>query len=374
MTAVHLFAAFLLASAAPRTVVLEPCGEVTFTNVPRRAIVADANYAEMIALTGRRVEACISKGARFERNVFWDRLPGYSPTNTVTGATLAALPGEGAFAFDREFFYAWRPDVIHIDPLMLGHAKGWEPAKIDDVRTRLAPFFANRFSRDWAPPRDRPDYTFYTIPELAEKMAVAYDATAHVAKILAFVKEAEDRIAAKVASVKNPPRVALVYGGGRVGCVLPFRLNRGNGQAQYRVLRVRDAFDEYKFRTYGDGGAAGGSCDFETLLKIDPDVIIIPFAGAMRPGDMMYADYQNFLKQKDHPVARHLKAFKNGRVYPGGTPLQGPVVYLFQLEMAAKQLYPELFGTWREDGAYPESEQLFDRAALVRLLLPENMV
>ena len=42
---------------------------------------------------------------------------------------------------------------------------------------------------------------------------------------------------------------------------------------------MRDAFDEYKFRTYGDGGAAGGSCDFETLLKIDPDVIIIPSRG-----------------------------------------------------------------------------------------------
>ncbi len=368
MIAAHLFAALLFASAAPRTVVLEPCGEVAFTTVPRRAIVADANYLEMVALTGRRVEACVTKGARFERNVFWDRLPGYSPTNTVACETLASLPGEGAFAFDREFFYAWRPDVIHIDPLMLSHAKGWEPDKVEDVRRCVAPFFANRFSRDWAPPRDRPGYKFYTISELAEKMAVAYDATEHVAKILAFVKAAEGRIAAKVASVMNPPRVALVYGGGRVGCVLPFRLNRGNGQAQYRVLRVRDAFADYKFRTYGDGGAAGGSCDYETLLKIDPDVLIVPFSGSMHTNDMQYAAYRDFVKQKDHPVARHMKAFKAGRVYPGGTPLQGPVVYLFQLEMAAKQIYPELFGAWREDGVYLESEQLFDRAALVKLL------
>jgi hypothetical protein len=46
---------------------------------------------------------------------------------------------------------------------------------------------------------------------------------------------------------------------------------------------------------------------------------------------------------------------------------QGPIMNLFQLEMTAKQLYPDVFGSWPgyEDGEsypeIPEDERLFDR-------------
>lgn len=356
-----------LVLAVARTVVFEPCGEVTFTNVPARAFVSDANYAELVALSGRKVTACIARGARYDRCVFWERLPGFSPTDGVTATDLSALPGEGAFAFDRELFCLWRPDVIHIDPLLLGRVKGWGPEKVADVRTRVAPFFANRFSRDWSAPRECPGYRFYSIPEIAEKMAVAYACTNRMARLLDVVARTERAIAARIGGLE-PPRVLLVYGSGKAGSVVPFRLNRGNGQAQYRALRAKDALEGCRFRTYGDGGAAGGTIDFETILTLDPDVIVVAFAGAMRPGDPMHETFRDFLRQKDHPVARHVRAFRNGRVYPGGTPLQGPLVYLFQLEMAAKQLYPQAFGPWRPDGGYPAAERLFDREAVVKIL------
>ena len=88
-------------------------------------------------------------------------------------------------------------------------------------------------------------------------------------------------------------------------------------------------------------------------------VIIMPFAGAVTPGNGAEVGFQSLLALKDDPVACHLKAFKNNRVYAGGTPLQGPVFYIFQLELAARQIYPDLF---------PPNEPLFDRARLAAVL------
>jgi hypothetical protein len=54
-------------------------------------------------------------------------------------------------------------------------------------------------------------------------------------------------------------------------------------------------------------------------------------------------------------------------VYTQGARNQGPLLNLFQLEMTAKQLYPEQFGEWpgyTDGDPYPEipaDEQLFDR-------------
>jgi hypothetical protein len=55
-----------------------------------------------------------------------------------------------------------------------------------------------------------------------------------------------------------------------------------------------------------------------------------------------------------------------------GTRHQGPLVNLFQIEMAAKQCYPDQFGAWPtyESGPYPElseDERLldYDRVAAV---------
>lgn len=54
-------------------------------------------------------------------------------------------------------------------------------------------------------------------------------------------------------------------------------------------------------------------------------------------------------------------------MYTQGTRFQGPLVNLFQLEMTAKQLYPEQLGAWpgyvkgESYPDFPEDERLFDR-------------
>ena len=78
-------------------------------------------------------------------------------------------------------------------------------------------------------------------------------------------------------------------------------------------------------------------------------------------------DFEELVQNlEDDPIRRELAAVQNDRVYAQGTRWQGPLMNLFQLEMTAKQLYPEEFGAWPgyENGAtYPEfspDEQLFD--------------
>jgi ABC-type Fe3+-hydroxamate transport system substrate-binding protein len=102
--------------------------------------------------------------------------------------------------------------------------------------------------------------------------------------------------------------------------------------------------------------------DYEQLLEIDPDVIL------HRYGIDSYYDVGSIRETiSDDPVGGELTAIQNDRLYAGGHPVQGPLMYLFQLEMTAKQLYPDQFGEWPGYGhgspypAIPEEEQLFDR-------------
>ena len=64
---------------------------------------------------------------------------------------------------------------------------------------------------------------------------------------------------------------------------------------------------------------------------------------------------------RNDPVGQELTAVQGGRLYRGGTELQGPIINLFQTEIAAKQFYSDTFGEWKGLGNTPTDEQLFDR-------------
>jgi hypothetical protein len=97
------------------------------------------------------------------------------------------------------------------------------------------------------------------------------------------------------------------------------------------------------------------------MLEADPDVILHIFA--VTP----WYDWSTIPETlREDPLGRELTAVQNDRLYASGTSFQGPLTNLLQLEMTAKQLYPEQFGEWPgyEEGAsypeLPEEEQLFD--------------
>jgi len=108
--------------------------------------------------------------------------------------------------------------------------------------------------------------------------------------------------------------------------------------------------------------------DNETLLEADPDVIL--FLGGFEPGTDITERRDLF---ESDSVTAEITAVQEDRVYPQGARYQGPILHLFQLEMTAKQLYPEQFGEWPsyEEGPYPdlpENEQLFDRKRVADII------
>lgn len=134
------------------------------------------------------------------------------------------------------------------------------------------------------------------------------------------------------------------------------------GKKQYRDLGVVDAFEG------AYDGKSAVTVDYEGLLEYDPDVIIFNFG-------ITYRDFQgeNYIKTQrellsDHSVGSQVTAVENGDMYVGGTPYQGPIINMFQTEMAAKQLYPEVYGEYPGYGELSEAEQLFDRTELAEII------
>lgn len=102
------------------------------------------------------------------------------------------------------------------------------------------------------------------------------------------------------------------------GTFYPSKINtEGFANAHVRPLGATDAFAE------GDVSYQT-TYDFETMLKVDPDVILHEFG---------VASYYNVAQIRrtlaDHPVGSQLIAVKNNSVYPSGNPVQEPLMNLF---------------------------------------------
>jgi ABC-type Fe3+-hydroxamate transport system substrate-binding protein len=195
-----------------------------------------------------------------------------------------------------------------------------------------------------------------------------YRRTETIARLKAVYDDMVRKIQAKLPPVEKRPRVGLIYCGNQR--FTPYSIGHGGfGQAQYRDVGARDAFESIAAHTYGGSGEASAALDKEGLLALNPDVLIVPFAiYPPASGGTSRADYERLLALRDDPLIQRLNAFRAGRVYPGGTPLQGPIFYLFQIEMAAKQIYPDLFGPYCDDQNYRAAEQLFDRRRVAEIL------
>lgn len=345
-------------------VTMSPMGTVQFDHVPRRVVTQDANYNDML-VTIRQEQRLVATGyAGNFFDGFYAQLRGV-PVALEPGR-LTYLAGSGG-QFDKELLYALHADVHHIDPLQLALSRGWSRADVEEIARNVGPFFANRYSRENNYPGKEP-YDYYSIWELADKVAQVYRRPQRVDRLKAVYDKLIRDIAARLPSPEQRPRIGLVfYSRERF---TPYSLLRGGfGQAQYRDVGARDAFASIQATTYGGGGSAGVALDLEGLLALNPDVLIVPFA--IYPASQSATSrnsYTELLKLKDNPLAGRLTAFREMRIYPGGTPLQGPVFYLFQIEMAAKQIYPDIFGPYRDDQQYPPQEQLVDRQWVASIL------
>jgi len=229
---------------------------------------------------------------------------------------------------------------------------------VAEIGSQIAPWFGNFYSGTRAPaPDGYDDYRYYDLWELFGKVASVfrererYEALAEVhANLVSSIRE-------ELPPKDERPSVVRVTLAQDGESFYTYHLNEpGYWLADTRPLDANDAFADE------DWQSLWGTVDYETMLEADPDVIL--HLWGITPSYSM-ADTRS--KLEDHASGSQLKAVENDRVYAAGMRYQGPIMNLFQIEMGAKQLYPDVFGEWPryEDGDHypeiPEDEWLFDR-------------
>lgn len=322
------------ASDESYSVTIEPVGTVEFDSVPETWFPYTADYADMGVALGES-DGLLAVGVKDRFGTyFYEELPGVA----VDKSNLTELWNDGT---SKELFYELDADVHVIDPNFMVNRLQWSQDDVDEIRENAAPFFGNTiFSRSY----DWHDYADYTLYEAFEKIAQLFQKEA---RYEAF-KQYHDNLLSDVQGrlPSDTPDVAVLYPGGvPPESFYPYRIGEGTQAKHWRDLQVGDALAKNDIT---DAQAGGGTIDYETLLDIDPDALAVRLQGEI---SQEYFEENIVSHLRNHEVASELSAVKNDRVIYGGLTYQGPITHLFQLERAAQELYPDVFG----------DEQLFDR-------------
>jgi len=341
------------------SVTMSPVGEVTFEAVPETAVTNLWFYADTLISFG---EGARLKGMRTPETQIvshYDQLPGVE----FDVGQLAEFE-----VSNKEQYYELNPDVFHVDPAVIKTwYDDWDEGDIEEITENVALFFANQRSRLGTDDGDieSQDYEYYTIEELTQKIGQVYKTEEKAQALIDVRDQLITDIQTSLPPENERPSVArfLVY----EGEIRPYLFNGpGFGRAHQRPLGAQDAFADLE-KVYS---RSGGTLDLEALLEHDPDVMI--FFGGI--GFWLDAYKETKREWEDDPVGQELTAIENGRFYAGGTFDQGILLNLFQLEMTAKQVYPDQFGEWpgfdekRVLPAIPEDEQLFDRQEVADII------
>ncbi|QIO23176.1 ABC transporter substrate-binding protein [Haloarcula sp. JP-L23] len=331
------------------SVSMAPMGEVTFDSVPQRVFTVLTSHAGMAFALGRGDDLTAVYATEYSdslMNAFTPRLDGV----TVDWTDLYS-----SWNPSKEKLYALDSDVHLADPANVLTMGDWDEPDVAEVRENVAPWFGNTFSAQHGspPPAYADSYEYYTLWETFERVAAVFRERKRYDALLAERDAMRSTIEDGLPPESERPTVAMMLNSTSGDGMWVYDVNApGYHSAHVRPLGARDAF--------GDDVGHGDKIDYEALLAADPDVILA-LGGLVETHDMRAIR----ATLEDDPVASEVTAVDAGRVYAQGTRHQGPIVNLFQLEMSAKQLYPEQFGAWPdyESGPYPAlsaSERLFD--------------
>jgi iron complex transport system substrate-binding protein len=340
----------------PYSVTMSPVGTVEFDAAPEEAAVYSNHDADILVSLGQ-ADAIQSLG--FPDNYsssYYDPLPGVSfDTDRVT-----KLYDDGV---DKEVFYELESDIHHIDPTWITGWSSFDDADIEELESNLAPFFANYHSRTHIAPESASDYQFYTIWELVDKYAQVYQVPERGAELKAVRDEMLADIREDLPPQEDRPEVGVVWYDRDKEAFWVYHLNApGFQNAHTRPLRANDALAEY------DSGPRSGwsdsaLIDMEAMLEADPDVLL-QFSDWQNPDEATAA----FFALDEHPVGQELTAVENDRLYASGDAFQGPIINIFQIELTARQFYPDLFGEPPEPEQTSELGELFDTARVADIV------
>ncbi|SDK04551.1 ABC-type Fe3+-hydroxamate transport system, substrate-binding protein [Halovenus aranensis] len=348
---------------------MPPIGELTLEEPPASWVGGFGFTADLLTALGQGDGAVGMVDPRFWYQGFYDFLDGVSVPEAADLPQITTTDRDT----DMEVVYDLEPDLMAIDPNILLAAYGLEKAEAKRIRESVAPWFGNGSRRKrfdgWTTWPGGESYSYVSLPEYIPKYAALFGEEERGEALLDLYEPFIEDIRSRVPQESERRSMALVNGRynpeNRDGWVVynpKSAVEKTWGKKQYRDLNVVDAFEG------AYGGQSSTKVGFEGLLEYDPDVIIFNFG-------ITYRDFQGvnlIQKQREllqnHPVGSEVTAIKNDDVYVGGTPYQGPIINMFQTEMAAKQLYPDEFGSYPGYGQLSESEQLFDRQRLADIV------
>ncbi|NHN60653.1 MULTISPECIES: ABC transporter substrate-binding protein [Halorussus] len=345
----------------PYSVTMSPMGEVEFEGVPENVFTVFPQYADMAVALGHgdAVNATyVPEMSGTTMNHYYHHLDGVSfDWEGLADPLTDGLPKELLFELDS--------DVHLADPAWASTQDNWTKTDVEEIESQIAPWFGNFYSGTQAPaPEGYDDYRYYDLWELFGKVAAVFRETERYEALARIHSDLVSTIQEKLPPKEERPTAVRVTLAGDGESFWTYHLNKpGYWLADTRPLGANDAFAEE------DWGSLWGQVDYETMLQADPDVVL--HLWGMTPN---YSMSDTLASLQDHPVGSQLTAVENDRVYPAGMRYQGPIMNLFQIEMGAKQLYPDLFGEWPdyEDGQHypevPEDEQLFDRTEVAEII------
>ncbi|WP_435144111.1 ABC transporter substrate-binding protein [Halobaculum sp. P14] len=347
------------------SVQMAPAGEVRFEDVPQDVFTILGHHVDMLLALGRGDDINAMHAPGYHESLyqkFVDRLDGVT------------VDWEGLYSSwppTKEKLYELDSDVHIADPAKVSTADGWSDDDLTEIEENVGPWFGNTLSgtNQTPPPGWADQYQYYTLWEIFGKVAQVFQETDRYEALTSVHESVIQTIKAGLPPERERPSAALVLFSSSKEKAWGYKLNHpGYYAAHTRPMGVTDALADAVGEGYGDDGR-NITLDYELLLEADPDVLLV--FGPMAE----YHDLDEIrTRLEEHDIAREITAVQEGDVYAQGARRQGPILNLFQLEMTAKELYPDVFGEWPGyvDGEpYPEvpgDERLFDRQRVADII------
>jgi iron complex transport system substrate-binding protein len=312
-------------STDPYSVSIEPMGSVAFDAPPETWVANNGSWADMGIALGLDAPSALWLTSRYHTQ-YYDGVDGVD----VDTNDMVSLYQDGV---SKELFYELDADVHVMDPNFLRNRfKGWADDDVAEVRDRIGPVFGNCSYAQHYPWHE--DYRYYSLYECFEKLARVFQRVDRYEAFETLHDEFQANLAPVVPGTADRPEVAVLWGvGTQPEQYYPYVIGHGTGFKHLRDLGVRDALAETSIKDFHGSRAA---IDLETLLEVDPEVIML--RGYEAKSEREFRDtIVSFLES--HDTAGALTAVENGDVYRAGGLYQGPITNMVLTERTAEQLY-----------------------------------
>ncbi|WP_126663770.1 ABC transporter substrate-binding protein [Haloterrigena salifodinae] len=308
---------------AEYTVSMPPVGEVEFDGVPEAWAAGTGDWADMGIALGQEPPAALYLARRLHTG-YYDDIP------DVSVGEIDSLWDDSELTREEVIELAEDVDLFVMDPNFLEGRADWSPDDIDQVESTGTPFFGNSITS-----RDYPwhqDYDYLTMYEAFEKLAEVFQEQERYDEFETLHEDFQSELET-VVSADDQPEVAVLYPQLEDDSFLPYLIDESTTYKHLQDLQVEDALATSDVEDFHSGR---GSVDYETLLEVDPEYILVRTEQYLSEEEFQQSIVEPI---QSHNVGRELTAAQNGNIYNTVPFYQGPIINLVATQRLAEQLY-----------------------------------